>query len=1013
MRAQSGHEFQSTLVSSGLIRSDASHLVGQLASHFRGIKLKQGQVFSQAGKHPGWLAIVERGSIRQTYVDNSRSFTVQKYLPKQIVCANEIIRSSSFYSFNATEDTILRVVDADTFCRWLDDDLIQESLTSCVTLGELFEVIRTSRVASNINTSRIFDFCQATYRLDDQSLLKLKLGASALLDDTNYPLAVVSGTYISSDLKIGQELTSDFDDSDELRRLRALFISSILLDQLDDLKQLQLSSADKLSQSEGNKVPLDLVDLPGQEEFEILAGASLSERYGEGESSSGHEYPNIHVENPSDQALVSMSILKCLSQHFKIPYRRDSVERAIKQRVTEQPDFSFTLFTYSTLVDLLDIKAEVVRLSPDELYRLDFPALSIDVTSGLPRILWSADRSNVLCCTFGPHLESLPNDDFDSSGDNSLIEVLVLSRSTYAKLDRFGLSWFIPTISKYKRTLALVFISSFFVQLLALLNPLLIQQIIDAVISQGNISSLNVYGTLLVGMALTEGILGALRTFLLTDTTNRIDISLGSMVIDHLLRLPLGYFAKRPVGEVSNRVNELEKIREFLTGTGLTSILDALFAFVYIAVMLLYSVQLTIWSLSVIPLFLLLAFVAAPLIRRQIERRSEAYARVQSHLVEALGGIETIKTQNLEFQSKWRWKQLYNKQIKRSFKTTVITSTAGSISKFLEQLSGLIIIWVGASLVLKSELTVGQLIAFRILSGYVTGPILRLATLWQNFQETSISIQRLGDVVNTPTETEVHGTSLTPLPPLRGDILYSNISFRFIPNTPLQLNGVSLHIKSGQFVGIVGGSGSGKSTLVKLLTGLYKPESGCIKVDGFDIAKVDLYSLRSQVGIVPQDSLLFDGTIRDNIAISRPDATLLEIQRATEIACASEFIDNLPAGLASTVGERGAGLSGGQRQRLAIARMLVSRPRLVILDEATSALDVDTERRLLRNLSQHLKGTTLLFITHRISTIKEADNIVVMDSGFIDEIGTHDQLVSKNGRYAALLSQQYAEGLVE
>jgi len=267
--------------------------------------------------------------------------------------------------------------------------------------------------------------------------------------------------------------------------------------------------------------------------------------------------------------------------------------------------------------------------------------------------------------------------------------------------------------------------------------------------------------------------------------------------------------------------------------------------------------------------------------------------------------------------------------------------------------------------------------------------------------------------VNTPTESEIHGKSLIPMPPILGKVSYQGVSFRFTPNTPLQLNNVSLEIEAGEFIGIVGGSGSGKSTLVKLLTGLYRPESGSIKIDGYDIGKVDLYSLRSQVGIVPQDSLLFDGTIRDNIAISRPDACLQEIQQAAEIACASEFIDALPAGLASSVGERGAGLSGGQRQRIAIARMLVSRPHMVILDEATSALDVDTERRLLRNLACHLSDRTLLFITHRISTIKDADKIIVMDKGLVDEVGTHDHLVAKHGRYAALLAQQYAEGLVE
>lgn len=1013
MRAQSAEEFQSLLVASGLVRSDASHLIGEIASKFRGIRLKQGQVLSPSGECPRWLAIVEAGAVRQTYYDNSRSITIEKYGINRLLCANEIIRRSSYYSFNACEETILRVLDGDTFRAMIGRDIIQETLTSSVTVGELFEALRCSEMGCSIEAARLFDFCCATYRHDNRDWISAIQGKLSTIKPNKREHVIVSGNTESNRFEIGENISksTQFDAFNE--EIRCLCLSERITEQLRQIKELQLSRpAPKLDSGENSR-RIAREAIPSQEYFEATAHSSLTERYGENAADKTTVFPNQEVANRHDQASISTAILKCLSQYFGIPYRRDSIERAIRQRVENQPEFIFSLFTYSTLADLLDIRAEVIRVSLDDIGRIEFPALALDPESKLPKLLWDGSSRTLTCCDFSESLRVIESSILFSKDSNQLIDILVFSRSSYARVDRFGLKWFLPTLSKHKRTLSLVFISSFFVQLLALLNPLLIQQIIDAVISQGNISSLNVYGTLLVGMALTEGILSALRTFLLTDTTNRIDLSLGGMVIDHLLRLPLGYFSKRPVGEVSNRVNELEKIREFLTGTGLTSVLDALYAFVYIAVMLVYSVTLTLWSLSVIPLFLVLAFVFAPLIRRQIERRSEAYASVQSHLVEALGGVETIKTQNLEFQSKWRWRQLYNKQIQRSFKTAVISSTAGSISKFLEQLSGLIIIWVGASLVLKSELTVGQLIAFRILSGYVTGPILRLATLWQNFQETSISIQRLGDVVNTPTESEIHGKSLIPMPPILGKVSYQGVSFRFTPNTPLQLNNVSLEIEAGEFIGIVGGSGSGKSTLVKLLTGLYRPESGSIKIDGYDIGKVDLYSLRSQVGIVPQDSLLFDGTIRDNIAISRPDACLQEIQQAAEIACASEFIDALPAGLASSVGERGAGLSGGQRQRIAIARMLVSRPHMVILDEATSALDVDTERRLLRNLACHLSDRTLLFITHRISTIKDADKIIVMDKGLVDEVGTHDHLVAKHGRYAALLAQQYAEGLVE
>jgi ATP-binding cassette subfamily B protein len=429
-----------------------------------------------------------------------------------------------------------------------------------------------------------------------------------------------------------------------------------------------------------------------------------------------------------------------------------------------------------------------------------------------------------------------------------------------------------------------VLIASFFVQLFALLNPLLIQQIIDAVIAQGNLKSLNVLGALLVAMAVAEAILGSLRTYLFSDTTNRIDISLGSTIIDHLLRLPLSYFSKRPVGEVSSRVNELEKIRRFLTGTALTVVLDSVFSVIYIAVMLLYSPILTLWALGVIPFFIGLTAAAAPVIRKQLREQAESNAQVQSHLVETLGGMETVKGQGMELHSRWRWQQLYGGQIAAGFRNTITSTAAGSASHFLEQLSGLLVLWVGAGLVLQGKLTLGQLIAFRILSGYVTSPLLRLATLWQNFQETALSLERLSDIVDHPQEIEIAGENLPPLPPISGAISYERVNFRFASSGQLQLLNVDFSIPAGSFVGIVGSSGSGKSTLLKLLTRLYDPLDGTIRLDGNDISKVDLYSLRRQIGVVPQDSLLFDGTIQENISLTRPDADFEEITEAAKVA---------------------------------------------------------------------------------------------------------------------------------
>jgi ATP-binding cassette subfamily B protein len=319
------------------------------------------------------------------------------------------------------------------------------------------------------------------------------------------------------------------------------------------------------------------------------------------------------------------------------------------------------------------------------------------------------------------------------------------------------------------------------------------------------------------------------------------------------------------------------------------------------------------------------------------------------------------------------------------------------------------VLWVGAYLVLKGELTLGQLIAFRIIAGYVTSPLLRLTQLWQNFQETALSLERLSDIIDSPTESSESDRGNIPMPMIQGSVKYDNVSFRFNPSGPLQLNNINLEFPAGIFIGIVGQSGSGKSTLMKLLPRLYPLESGRILIDGYDINKVELYSLRRQVGIVPQDTLLFDGTIQDNIALNHPDASSEEIIEAAKIAFAHEFIMNLANGYNTRVGERGASLSGGQRQRIAIARTILQNPQMLILDEATSALDYESERQVCLNLAEAFKGRTVFFITHRLSTIRNADLILMLDQGFVVEQGTHQQLMSEKGRYYCLYQQQEAQ----
>ena len=715
-------------------------------------------------------------------------------------------------------------------------------------------------------------------------------------------------------------------------------------------------------------------------------------------------YPFFRGQGELDATLACFQML---SKHLEMPFRKEVVRRILNDQIKRQGSISFQVCAY--LSELIGLKSQLVDVPAVSINRIPTPALiryrdsfavlyAVDgktVVLGLP-------SQGIINCQINQLVEELETDDANLQPQ---VRVLLLSATKETPKERFGLSWFVPYLSRYRRVLIEVFVASFFVQLAALANPLVIQLIIDKVIVQNSISTLNILGVLLLAVGVFEAVLTTLRTYLFVDTTNRIDMSLGSQIIDHLLRLPLRYFDKRPVGELSTRINELENIRQFLTGTALTVVLDALFSVVYIVVMLFYSWQLTLVGLGTIPLFVVVTLIAAPTVSRQLRSKAERNAETQSYLVEVMSGIQTVKAQNIELRSRFSWQKKYAKFVAAGFKTVLTSTLANSTSQFLSKLSSLLVLWVGAYLVLKGELTLGELIAFRIISSYVTTPILRLAQIWQNFQETGLSLERLGDIVDTPQEAEIDRNNIS-LPAISGAVKYENVSFRFAASGPLQLSNVSVEFAAGKFVGIVGQSGSGKSTMMKLLLRLYDAESGRILVDGYDIAKVELYSLRRQIGVVPQDTLLFDGTVQENIALTNPDATTEEIIEAAQIAVAHEFIMTLPNGYNTRVGERGSALSGGQRQRIAIARSVLQRPKILVLDEATSALDYPTERQICLNLARAFKGNTVFFITHRLNTVSNADTIVVMDNSRMIEQGSHQELMAAKGHYFYLYQQQ-------
>ncbi|HAN47070.1 MAG TPA: type I secretion system permease/ATPase [Cyanobacteria bacterium UBA8156] len=712
-------------------------------------------------------------------------------------------------------------------------------------------------------------------------------------------------------------------------------------------------------------------------------------------------YPFFRGRGPIDGLLAC---LQMLGKFMEVPFKRDLIQRILEGQVRATGTISMPVC--GALVETIGLSGQLVQIPTTALTRLKGTAL-IPWQDSFAVLYKIEENEVVFASPQGPGVQRKKLDYFIANCPEQIQALFV--KPPVSRVEKFGLHTFIPYVQKHSGILVQVLVASFFILLFSLATPLITQVIIDKVLIQRSVATLDVLGWLLVIIALLEGVLTWLRTYLFVDTTNRIDLSLGSEIIDHLLRLPLNYFDRRRVGEVSTRIGELENIRSFMTGTALTVVMDVIFSVVYILIMFAYNWQLTLWALVTVPFFMGLALVASPLIRRQLRRKAERNADTQSYLVEVLSGVQTVKAQNIELKSRWQWQEKYARYVNAGFQTVMTSSFASAASTFLNHLSSLLVLWVGAHLVLNGDLTLGQLIAFRIISSYVTSPLLRLAQLWQNFQEIGLSIERLSDIMDAEQEISAEDRTNIPMPAIEGSVKFEEVSFRFGKDGPLQLVNISLDFPAGTFVGIVGQSGSGKSTLTKLISRLYDPLQGRIQIDNYDIGKVELYSLRRQIGIVLQDSLLFNSTVQENIGLANPDASADEIVEAAKIAAAHDFIMSLPQGYNTVVGERGAGLSGGQRQRIAIARTVLQRPRILILDEATSALDYDSERQVCQNLAAEFHDRTIFFITHRLNTIKGADVILMMDKGSVVEMGTHPELMALKGRYYCLFMQQESQ----
>lgn len=698
--------------------------------------------------------------------------------------------------------------------------------------------------------------------------------------------------------------------------------------------------------------------------------------------------------------------LTAISQQLQSPAQLEWVQRQLRgQRPQDVIEAG----------EKLGIQVRRIMASWEDLPQLPFPAMlqwqpkNSSTTNSLHWVVAYGVKGDrlIIADPLNPNqaCESLPKSAVAAVWDGQL-----WLAEPIKKQERFNLSWFLPAVWQYRKLLWEVLLASFSLQLLGLATPIITQVVIDKVIVQESVSTLDVMAIAIFLVAFFEAILGILRLFIFTHTARRLDLSLSAQVFRHLLRLPLAYFESRRVGDTVARIQELENIRQFLTGTALTVILDSIFAVVYLALMFYYSWPLTLVALAVLPLFALVTLLSTPILRHWLNETFNRSADSQSFLVETVTGIHAVKAHAAEKTARDRWEGLFARFIRTGFRASTTSNISNNAADFLTKFSSLLILWYGTTLVIKhetgNEFTIGQLIAFQMLSGRVTAPLLRLVQLWQNVQQVLLSVDRIGDILNVAPEAEP-GSGLV-LPNLKGEVTFDQVFFRYQPNQEPILRGISFTVEPGMFVGIVGRSGSGKSTLSKVLQRLYATESGRILIDGFDIKSADLTSLRQQIGVVLQDDFLFNGSVLENITLGNPEITAEQVVTAARMAVAHDFISQLPKGYENPVGERGTALSGGQRQRVALARLFLSPAPILILDEATSALDSETEQQVLQNLLQVAKNRTMFLIAHRFAPLKKADLILVMEKGAIAEHGTHNELLQQKGLYWALYQRQQA-----